>query len=368
MKYYLIKITFALMPVVSIFFLMTNCKKKVIEKEVYIHDTLKYSWKEKKLSDANFYQIYSARGHLILLGADYYLYDLDSLNPTSIGVVPINSFLYGKYLPINNKACFLINNKGVNVYQTTNIGTYISPYINLSYYDTSFTNVYNYNALLAPLFNQNAVNDSCHLLIYGYDTSSANYGNFYYIKGKFNELSSTAATYSIQSFKKILYGQQSPYSAAFPPSVKSIGYNFLFSNDDTLYLLKPDYSIKKLNLYGILISTFNYLGCIYAYADYGSLSVLYKSCDNGENWNLEFYIYGGLMDGIVCLNNNIIGYDDDKLFLITINNTQISFKQLKNDGIEGKKIRGVALWNGNIYVATNGGLFYKPFNDFINDK
>lgn len=361
---------------IAIIFLLTlitttGCKKKVVEKEVYVQDTLKYSWKFKpNWNEAGYDQIYSAKGQLILLGMENYISVLDSSNysPNSWGVAYANPVYMGRRIPINKDVYFTVYGDGkIICYQTSNVGKPISGTLLLKRdVDSSFTNVYKYDLLSASLLNQNAVNDSNYLLVYGY-TTTAPKGNFYYIKGKYIEYSATVASYSIYpNIKKISLPVDS-LGGYYPPVVQGLKSNFICSYNDTLYLIRPDYSIKKFNIYGLLRSTFTYSNCVYAYL-IGPPNTLYKSCDDGENWNLEFYINGPTLYGIVNLGSQIVGMYRDKIYLVTINGASVNFKEMKNDGLEYKMIRGMCLWNGNVWVATNSGLFYKSYDDFINGR
>ncbi|GIV26623.1 MAG: hypothetical protein KatS3mg027_0437 [Bacteroidia bacterium] len=96
---------------------------------------------------------------------------------------------------------------------------------------------------------------------------------------------------------------------------------------------------------------------------------IFKSTDDGETWTSEFILTGIRLDAIINVSSELIAISQDRLGRVLFNKDgSLETIELKNDGLETKKIRGVCLWNGKVWVATNAGLFYKSYDDFINNK
>lgn len=103
---------------------------------------------------------------------------------------------------------------------------------------------------------------------------------------------------------------------------------------------------------------------------------IYKSTDQGENWtpvnanlprdflNLYFYKYYVIDNEIVLISNN----RHNTLIHLSIKDSEISFKQLKNDGLTNNISTGLVEFDGIVYLSTTSGTYKKSIKNFFEYK
>ncbi|MGD1840613.1 MAG: hypothetical protein ACFB0B_06915 [Thermonemataceae bacterium] len=70
----------------------------------------------------------------------------------------------------------------------------------------------------------------------------------------------------------------------------------------------------------------------------------------------------------VMVEGSTVGLAGDQIFLFTLMDDVLSFKELVNEGLEGNQITSVATLNGKVYVTSLSGVFVKPIEDFFTEK
>lgn len=96
---------------------------------------------------------------------------------------------------------------------------------------------------------------------------------------------------------------------------------------------------------------------------------IYISNDNGLTWEQGYSVQFELrLITFTKIDDRIIGYRYGQLWEFLINDTEITSRELDNDGLEGKSITSVSKFNGKVYLSTMSGVFYKSIDKFFNSK
>ena len=244
--------------------------------------------------------------------------------------------------------------------------SYMSPSITYSRsfknYDNNFVSSL-YCHSWSPLCNQADISDS-NRVIFPVTTTDSTKSYFYLMDIRFSL--SSAPPFSVSNFTKIALGG----SNNFPGVVNTVHFNnrFLVSISDTTYLIREDFSIKPvMTNFTPFLSIFTYNGNYYATAMNNSGGLIYETTNNGETWTLQYNLNNR---GTVIINfdNNLIAIYQSQLWQVTLGATSISFKEIVNDGLTGKTITGLVKCNNKVWISTNGGVFYRPYNQFYQFK
>jgi hypothetical protein len=152
-------------------------------------------------------------------------------------------------------------------------------------------------------------------------------------------------------------------------NVKSFFNKYFICNGRGMEIVNGDGSHKPA--FGIpddqyFASVININGELYAFGE----NSIYISSTEGESWNpLVTNIPLGtihLFDyQYYVMNDEIIMVEKDKIIHMLVSDTNITWKQVKNDGLENHRITGVAKFNETVYLSTTSGTFTKPYEEFF---
>jgi len=92
---------------------------------------------------------------------------------------------------------------------------------------------------------------------------------------------------------------------------------------------------------------------------------MYHSSDEGLTWIKSYKIPTIWNIRLTKLDDEIIGYLDDKLYKFEINEDGLEIFELDNDGLEGKSITSLSKFNDKIYATSLSAVFYRSANDFF---
>lgn len=359
--------------VISSFF--TNCRKPKIvevEKNIYVHDTIKTSWAEyKQLPYGNNFQKIIASSFsnhpLILFYSPDFSFVYDSITK-QWSSYPSPNYTYADPLvrapQINKNVCFSTSVVSGRFsvfcpYQSSIVSSIGSqPFSQyFSVIDTSFASIV-FNGGGDGWFNSSAaiLSDSDRVMV---PVRSKQNNNEFYV---FDINPNNNINYAVQNFNKITYtGSNTIYV------IGTFGNRFLFHTPTSgPALMRSNFTVKNLGMNNVVfINPFVYEGKVYCTDS--NTSTMYVSSDLGENWTLK---YTGIPNNTkyFILKNKIVGVFFDKLYEVTMNNNFLEFKELKNDGFENNKISSILTTNNTVYISTTKGIFTKDYSNFYNYK
>ncbi|GIV28636.1 MAG: hypothetical protein KatS3mg027_2450 [Bacteroidia bacterium] len=354
------------MMLICIIYLTTSCRKKVIEKEeVYIHDTVQYSWKPyKKISYSPvMYKIsytklkYYSRP-LVLFYNPLTAYVYDSLDKqfnlifpssfSSSSVIPpdfspfigtslsenaISLSVFMPYLTSHNSSCWrnpvIINLKGID----TSVTSLNRARYKLSEYGNKWVGAAQRNGKSDILITLKFKDSACLLKVV--DTTKIELPN--------------ASFLSVAGSFKDRFLINYPYNGTI-----------LLREDNTFSLVLPNSSISS-NFF------LNYKDTLFVYDEYHY--VIYYSTDIGESWNIyRSNVYIPFVAKFVILNNSVISFLNDKIYLINLKYNNFFQRELKNDGLENSIIMDAFYSNDTVIITTTRGMYYKSYKEFIQPK
>lgn len=134
----------------------------------------------------------------------------------------------------------------------------------------------------------------------------------------------------------------------------------LLREDNTFSLVLPNSSISS-NFF------LNYKDTLFVYDEYHY--VIYYSTDIGESWNIyRSNVYIPFVAKFVILNNSVISFLNDKIYLINLKYNNFFQRELKNDGLENSIIMDAFYSNDTVIITTTRGMYYKSYKEFIQPK
>lgn len=342
---------------------VNSCKKDTpttpITKTIIEHDTIKYAWlpePEFYNGDQDISMAYAANGKVLFYGTqyNYYIYDSISNGWGAVGAVTQLS----NRMPAVNKTFFAIEDLNNNF-------IIVNPYVSSQpSYATTFKN-FDTNFVSFPLGLVNyqlsgsvGISDSNRIL-FPVRTNDQTKNYFYLLDAKFNQNNNQI---TISNFHKITLG--SYIGVTYLINTTQFKNRFFVGSGDTTYLVREDYSSKPI-AHEVFIGTFLYNGSCYAIGS--ATGTVYASNDNGENWSPK-YTLNNPSTVIINFDNKLIAIVGGQLWEVTLTPTNISFKEINNDGIAGKTISGIVKCNNKVWITTNGGVFYRPYSNFYQYK
>ena len=345
--------------------LFNACKKDppaATTKIIIEHDTVQHAWQtEPRFNnlDQDISVAYAANnGKVFFYGTQYYCYVYDSASNGWGLINTISPLAYRR--PAVNKAFFaaatVTNNFGLQTYTAS---SYLPSYGgNFKSFDTNFTAFPEY-LLNYPLTNIADISDSNRVLFPVLTTDNTK--NYYYLLDTKISYSSTPS-FTVSNFHKLALGVFNGIDNQF--TTTHLNNRFFIGHADTTYLVREDFSIKVVLNNDIFLSVFLYNGNYYATSISGNI---YETTNNGETWSLQFTI-NPRGTAIFNFDNNLIAIYQSQLWQVTLGATSISFKEIVNDGLTGKTITGLVKCNNKVWITTNGGVFYRPYNQFYQFK
>jgi hypothetical protein len=350
----------ALTGMLCVFGLVSSCKKDTpaITKTIIEHDTVQHAWQaepEFNNLDQDISTAFAANGKVFFYGTQYYYYVYDSIS-NGWGIANATNPLSNRRPAINRDffAMADINN---------NFG-FTDPFISSqpSYSNTFKTFDTNFVSFPTHLVNYNLtgsvdISDSDRVL-FPVLTTDGTKNYFYLLDVKLNY---SNYQYTISNFHKLTLGLLNGVSKSI--STVHIKNRFLISANDTLYLVREDYS-SKLLMSGSFLSVFTYNTVYYAINNNGAI---YQTTDNGETWVLQYTLS---MPGVTIINFDakLIAISGGQFWEVTLTSTSIALKEINNDGLAGKTITGLVKCNNKVWITTNGGVFYRPYSQFYQYK
>ena len=220
-------------------------------------------------------------------------------------------------------------------------------------YDPNFVSYPNFSYNFQPI-NSIDISDSERVII-PVITKDSTKGYFYLFDAK----PDVNGVIQVSNFHKVAFGHAYLQSA---PYITHIGNRFLVPYD-SIHLIREDFSTKAIGGLEDFTSVFKTNGNYYAVGFSGKI---YETTDMGETWTLQFSLNQWVI--VVNFDNNLIAYHQDQLWLVTISSTNLTLKEIVNDGLTGKTISNIVKYNNKIWISTNAGVFSRPYSSFYQYK
>ena len=96
---------------------------------------------------------------------------------------------------------------------------------------------------------------------------------------------------------------------------------------------------------------------------------IFSSSDNGLTW-----IKGGETPWLIAsvnfakIDGKIIGYRYAQLWEVSTTETSFNFKELDNDGLDGKMITSVSEFDDKVFITSLSGVYRRPSDEFFTYK
>lgn len=372
---------FVTTTLIAFAFLGNSCKKKEkiveVEKDVVVYQEPVYKWQRVKEFETHNCE-YIKNAHrtgkgFIYFACNNYCASYDSVN---------NNFTFYNGSPRDQLLKPLITNSYFTTFYNVldlnptfnlpeNPIDYESTLIYVKNLDSAFTNFY----LGYPLFQGEVCGTDSTLLIV-YNTGSY-YNTYMGIKLKYppNGLDYGYGSFiTVKAFKKYF----DPISYASNRLLGPIGNNLLFTMGNFKnYLLNANLDTVYINNTYSYNDIFTYKNTAYSFARSTSASgnccqtCFVSSNDNGLTWQ---QLATGLNPDFEQMNVELVGDKliafsyTNQIFEITIANTNVSAKELDNDGLANKRIKAITMSNNRVFISTESGVFERPYGAFIDYK
>jgi hypothetical protein len=241
----------------------------------------------------------------------------------------------------------------------------INPYRGKLYFrmqeiDSTFHNFY-----YAPLVNSMIINENNQLLIpYSTYKNSSTQIKFELIDVRTNYNNGYFAVDTIKTkIIEIPDIHQNSINA-----IESIGNSFIVTMHTKVYRIDSTGNIVEVLENQNISKIIRTGGKLYGFIQ----NKVFISQDDGLSWN-EAFTFQNIQSNFHYLNyakvdEKVIGYRDDRLWEINISDTELSAKELDNDGLDGKTITSVSQFDGKVYFTTLSGLYYKALDGFFKHK
>ena len=150
--------------------------------------------------------------------------------------------------------------------------------------------------------------------------------------------------------------------------IDASGSRFFVSMDgdgNNLYVVEPDgqYTINT-DIPDRITDIVTYHDTLYASTSYDQS--LYTSVDGGDNWTLFGTGFPSLGVNFFIVQDKLCFYIYSQLAMMDFENQVVV--ELANAGMEGDEITSVNEFNGYVWVTTLNGLYYKPVEDFFEER
>jgi hypothetical protein len=331
-------------------FIIISCKKEIVEVEVEKIVVQEFSWKKHTSFTFANTEISSSA----IYGDSLYL-----LGPRTLGcITSTNTTLYFNYMqsakrPIGRYFTPVLFNESYILFGDKMVRDFSGPITNadpdstikeanlkneFAYWEYSCA-INNKNQLLTPVRIKSSLSTN-NFLLQDFSVEDIQFGLHV-------ELTSS----------KLVTLEDPIYSAGIS-GLCAISDNFFLSLGKSAYKIRPDGSFKLILSEGIsqFIQHNNQILAISRYE-------IFSSEDEGESWKslvktstIPFQFYS--------VNNRLIGSNEDKIAELFITDTSVSSKEIINDGLTGNTITTINSFNGDIYIGTLSGVYYKKEDDF----
>ncbi|MEM9834685.1 MAG: hypothetical protein AAF944_28945 [Bacteroidota bacterium] len=147
-------------------------------------------------------------------------------------------------------------------------------------------------------------------------------------------------------------------------TLKSIGSNFFVTTDTKVYRLNSDGRIATVleeRLYNIFEDSGRLLG-------FGRGNI-FSSTDDGLTWikgDETPWLMASL--NFAKVDNRVVAYRFAQLWEVSTTETSFDFRELDNDGLDGKMITSVSEFDGKVFVTSLSGVYHRPTDDFFTYK
>lgn len=147
-------------------------------------------------------------------------------------------------------------------------------------------------------------------------------------------------------------------------AMESIGSDFFVSTDSKVFRVDADAQVQEV-LNQRLYQFFEIGNEIFGVGT----NDIFISSDNGLSW-VSAYRNPGNMEIIeyIRLGDRLVAYRFAQLWELTRTNDALEFTELDNDGLDGRSITSVSLFEGQVYVSTLSGVFSKSLDEFFIPK
>ncbi|MFM7855830.1 MAG: hypothetical protein ACKO96_28895, partial [Flammeovirgaceae bacterium] len=96
---------------------------------------------------------------------------------------------------------------------------------------------------------------------------------------------------------------------------------------------------------------------------------LATSSDNGYNWNSYSGFPQAMATGTYYTLQDSLTYAiGNQIYSAKFDLPNATFKELKNDGLEGNRITSISAFNDSIYITTSTGVFFRSKSGFFDYK
>ncbi|MBX3163610.1 MAG: hypothetical protein KF900_03960 [Bacteroidetes bacterium] len=364
----------------SLLLLLTNiyaCRKKekIVEIEKIVYQETVHKWKRvdyfTQLSDEFIKSVKYVGKGFIFFSATYTDVIYDSTTNQFTALV---GFMRDQQIQplITEKYKLELYTHGFNLVPHNNLPSFPIDYtekqVYIEKYDSTFLGfvLFNYPEIMGTGNNVLSVYQTKSGGVYNYMGFKLSYNDFYLYaaNGKYIQVD------SVKVF-------QAPLSYASNRFLGTVGTNILFvMGNERNYALTENLDTVFINNTYSFKDIFQYKNTYYAIARTTLASgnagenCLIQSSDNGLSWQ---EIAKGLNYDYTYLNfeqigDKLIAYFNNQIWEMAITSDNISTKELDNDGLKNKRIKGITMSNNRVFISTESGVFERPYQEFIEYK
>jgi hypothetical protein len=351
--------------------LLSSCEKEIF---VEVEVEKEHSWKVDSafiFDKAIQLNSFATNEKLFLLGPRFFTSRV-TLHVTQIDPFPIQTIFWylhlqepsiEKKMPIGPDffASFKSDEKRVTFYPTAS-PTYNGLTFTMPSFDSDFVNFdfthYSFGECIAI----NSLNQV--LIPYAAKVGSSNQTKLLLlrIKSTANE-NPEFPSLSISTQQVLTFNDQFAHTTY---GLYAVNDHFYITQYNSSYRINSDGEITSISVPWAM-NMFEFEGTIYAIGYYNNK--LYYSTDNGYTWTESIQL--NTQFNLVLytkIDNRMVAYYNHQLFEIIPSHTSITAVELDNDGLQGRKITSVSIFDGNVYVTTLSGVYRKKFEDFFKEK
>lgn len=150
----------------------------------------------------------------------------------------------------------------------------------------------------------------------------------------------------------------------FVIALESIGANFFVTTDGKVYRIDSDGRMTTV-LNERLYRIFEDAGRLLGFGD----GHIYSSVDDGLTWakggESPWEITGM---NFTTIGGKVVAYRFAQLWEVSTTETSFDFKELDNDGLDGKTITSVSEFDSKVFVTSLAGVYHRPSEEFFTYK
>ena len=349
----------------TVYIMFNACKKDppVVTKTIIEHDTVQHAWQAEPMFNGYDQYITTAyatgNGKVFFYGEQeaWYVYD-SAQNQLGIGTIGIGPNAFDR--PAVNKTFFAKPYYSTFLIESPYNSAFLPTYSDsIKHLDPFFSSVPFYANL--PLSNIVDISDSNRFIFPAQTINNPKQNGYYLMDAKINI---PPGNITVNNFHRLFLGCNNNLELT---TINHFGNRFFVGANDTTYLIREDFSTKMVVPNDMFYSIFKWNNNYYATAGFSSVGNIYETTNNGETWTLQ-YTFNPRGTVILNFDNNLIAIYQCQLWQVTLGASSISFKEIVNDGLTGKTITGLVKCNNKVWISTNGGVFYRPYNQFYQYK